>query len=180
MTPFTNREMKEESNSGCAGCAVGGRRDFVQSAIRGVAAIVGLSAMGGSSAFAQYVSALPNAGGSADEKKYPLPATDGVLVDADNDLIVARVGNNAFAFSIACPHQSTAVKWLGDDHIFQCPKHKSKFTPTGELISGKAERNLDRLPVKLDGTTLVVDTSREIRSDKDLEGWKAALVIIPA
>lgn len=172
--------MNDQSANSCAGCAINGRRDFVQNALRSVAAIVGLGAVSGTSAFAQYIAALPNTSGRPDEKKYPLPTADGVQIDADNDLIVARVGSNAFAFSIACPHQSTAVKWLESDHIFQCPKHKSKFTPTGELISGKAERNLDRLPVKLDGTTLIVDTSREIRSDKDLEGWNGAVARIPA
>lgn len=172
--------MNKESTSGCGSCALNGRREFVQNALRGVAALVGLSVVSGSSAFAQYITALPARGGNADEKKYPLPAADGVQFDADNDLIIARANNSAFAFSVACPHQSTAIKWLDDEHIFQCPKHKSRFTPTGELISGKAERNLDRLPIKLDGTTLIVDTSREIRSDKDLEGWTAAAVHIPA
>lgn len=171
--------MTEPSIKRCAGCALGGRRQFVQDALKAVAAAVGLSAMSGSSGFAQQIAALPNRGGHPDEKKYPLPTADGVQIDADNDLIVARVGSDAFAFSIACPHQSTAVKWLEADHIFQCPKHKSKFKPNGELISGKAERNLDRLPVKLDGTTLIVDTSREIRSDKDLDGWNGAVAHIP-
>lgn len=170
--------MNQESNTGCAACALNNRREFVQKTLQGVAALLGLSAVNGSSAFAQYITALP-ASGCLDEKKYPLPTADGVQIDADNDLIIARAAGSAFAFSIACPHQSTAVKWLDAEHIFQCPKHKSKFTPTGELISGKAERNLDRLPIKLDGTTLIVDTSREIRSDKDLEGWTAAAVRIP-
>lgn len=172
--------MNQDSNSGYTGCVLNDRREFVQKALQGVAALIGLSAVSGTSSFAQYVTAIPVAPGDLDEKKYPLPAADGVQIDAENDLIIARAGGSAFAFSIACPHQSTAVKWLDAEHIFQCPKHKSKFTPTGELISGKAERNLDRLPIKLDGTTLLVDTSREIRSDKDLEGWTAAAVRIPA
>ena len=38
-------------------------------------------------------------------------------------------------------------------------------------MSGRATRNMDRLAVRLDGTTLVVDVNRMLQSDKDPAGW---------
>ena len=162
------------------------RREFVQSAVRGVAALLGLSVLNGTPSFAQPIVALSTTEISSGvdlpvrvEARYPIPAADGVSIDTKNDVIIARVGDSAYAFALACPHQNTALRWLKKDNRFQCPKHQSKYKPTGEFITGRATRNMDRLPIKLDGTSLVVDTSQEIRSDSDAGRWAAAVVKIP-
>jgi Rieske Fe-S protein len=159
---------------------VNNRRAFVQEAVLGVAALLGLSAIPGADAVAQIV-ALPAPENAAPaEARYPIPAADGVQIDSKNDVIIARVADSAFAFSLACPHQNTTLRWNAKDRRFQCPKHQSRYQPNGEFISGRATRNMDRLPIKLEGTTLVVDTSQEIRSDQDAARWAAAVVKIPA
>ena len=79
-----------------------------------------------------------------------------------------------------CTSSPTALRWLKKDNRFQCPKHQSKYKPTGEFITGRATRNMDRLSIKLDGTSLVVDTSQEIRSDAYATKWAAAVVKLPA
>ena len=173
--------------SSCAGCAINERREFVQNAVRGVAALLGLSVLNSTPSFAQQIVALstteiPPGTDSPGrmEARYPIPAVDGVSIDTKNDVIIARVGDSAYAFALACPHQNTALRWLKKDNRFQCPKHQSKYKPTGEFITGRATRNMDRLSIKLDGTSLVVDTSQEIRSDTDASKWAAAVVKIPA
>jgi len=159
-------------------CANQERRAFVQSAVGAVGALLGLSLLVSQEGAAQIVAlAAPPRGGRGDTR-YPVPAADGVNIDKENDVIIARAGDNAYAFSLACPHQSTALRWYEGDHRFECPKHKSRFSPVGELIEGKARRNMDRLPIRLEGTELVVDTSREIRSDEDPEKWATAVASV--
>ncbi|MGV3709619.1 MAG: ubiquinol-cytochrome c reductase iron-sulfur subunit [Gemmatimonas sp.] len=175
-----------ETNSGsnaCAGCEVGDRRAFVQTALSGIAAWIGLTVADAQPLIAQTMFAAGttvDASGAVVEARYPIPATDGVSIDTRNDVIIARVVDSAYAFALACPHQNTALRWIKKDNRFQCPKHQSRYKPSGEFISGRATRNMDRLPIKLDGVMLVVDTSREIRSDENAAGWSAAVVKIPA
>lgn len=189
-TLVVNRKPAVEAPSSvakmaCTGCAISERREFLQTAVRGVGALLGLSALHSDSGFAQIIMPVAEdesgsgAVGSTNlETRYPIPAADGVSIDSKNDVIIARVGDSAYAFALACPHQNTALRWLKKDNRFQCPKHQSKYKPSGEFISGRATRNMDRLPIRLEGTTLVVDTSREIKSDADAAQWAAAVVKI--
>ncbi|HMB79977.1 MAG TPA: hypothetical protein VKI43_07920, partial [Vicinamibacterales bacterium] len=61
---------------------------------------------------------------------------------------------------------------------FQCPKHESKYQPNGTFMNGRATRNMDRLPIRLDGATLVVNVAAMFQSDKDPAGWASATVTI--
>jgi nitrite reductase/ring-hydroxylating ferredoxin subunit len=107
---------------------------------------------------------------------YPVPAADSVSIDHDNQDIVVRWLNVAYAFNLACPHQNTALEWDEADHRFQCPKHHSKYQPDGSFISGRATRAMDRLGIRLQGATLVVDLDAFYRQDKNPDQWKAAFV----
>jgi len=64
------------------------------------------------------------------------------------------------------------------DHRFQCTKHDSRYQPDGEHISGRATRNMDRLPIRRDGAELVVNLDHVIRSDQDPAGWMAAAIAL--
>jgi len=107
---------------------------------------------------------------------YPIPAADGATIDPHNEIIIVRYQGSVYAFDLSCPHQHTALKWLPEDNRFQCPKHKSKYEPTGKFISGRATRNMDRHPVKLEAGKLVVDVDSLIQSDKDPAGWESASI----
>jgi Rieske Fe-S protein len=110
-------------------------------------------------------------------RRYPIPSGDGVSVDRSAQVMIARVQNEVIALSLVCPHQNAAVKWLEEDHRFQCTRHSSRYQPDGTFVSGRATRNLDRFPVKKDGTSLLVDVTRVYQSDKDANGWRAAIVV---
>ena len=103
------------------------RRDFVRQALA-----AGLS-----------VTFVPGLGPRSD-KAYPLPAADGVVIDKAESVIIARFESKAFAFSLACPHQNTALRWIAGKNRFQCPKHESKYQPDGTFIDGRATRSMDR------------------------------------
>jgi len=116
--------------------------------------------------------------GAGSERRYPIPATDGVTIDRTNQVIVVRYQQHLYAFNLACPHENTALKWLPKDGRFQCPKHESRYQPNGAFIDGRATRHMDRLGVRIDDNMLIVDLSKFYRSDKDPAGWAAANVAL--
>ena len=118
--------------------------------------------------------------GDDKERRYAIPATDGVNIDRSAQVILVRYANNLYAMALACPHENAAVKWLAKDRRFQCTKHDSKYTPEGTYTSGHATRNLDRFPIRLEGTSVVVTIDRVYRSDQDAAGWNAARVQTPS
>jgi Rieske Fe-S protein len=156
-------------------CTCGGmdRRSFLRD-VTGLAAGM-LVALGATARDAQAARVDEARGEQAgDTLRYPIPASDGVTIDHDNDVIIARYQNRIYAFSLACPHQNTALHWLGDQGRFQCPRHHSKYQPDGEFISGRATRNMDRFAVSNSGNQLVVDVNRLYRSDEQPAQWQSA------
>ena len=127
--------------------------------------------------------ALPIAFGSSvsaagHEYQYAIPAADGVTIDRKAQIIVVRYQQHLYAFNLACPHENTALKWLPKDGRFQCPKHESRYQPSGQFIDGRATRNMDRLGVRVETDMLVVDVKKFYKSDKDPAGWAAATVAL--
>lgn len=112
------------------------------------------------------------------EHRYPIPAADGVSIDADQQVILVRWEGKMYAFNLACPHQNTALRWQADQQRFQCPKHKSRYQPDGEFISGRATRGMDRLGIRRDGDAVVVDLDRMFKEDEDRAGWEGAVVTL--
>ena len=108
------------------------------------------------------------------EKRYPLPAGDSVNIDRGESLILVRKGALIYAFSLACPHEQAAVKWVENAGRFQCTKHDSRYDPTGLHTAGRATRNLDRFPIRREGKDVVVDTTKVWRSDLNPSEWNAA------
>jgi len=166
----------------CESCPLGEfleRREFLREAV-----VRALLAVGAMSVLSGRASALPVAfvrgvGGRAD-KAYPVPAADGVMIDKDESVIIARVDNRAYAFSLACPHQNTAIRWEAANHRFQCPKHKSRYTPDGKFIEGRATRGLDRFAMRRDGEQLQVNLDALYREDKNAVEWSTAFVDVVA
>ena len=158
-------------------CSETSRRAFLQ---HGACALVAAGALG----LAVDAAALPvtfaAAETVADERHYPLPAVDGVTIDRAAQVILVRVGRSVYAMALACPHQNAAVQWVDKDQRFQCTKHDSRYTPDGTYTSGRATRNLDRFPVRLEGGTVVVAVDRVYRSDQDQGAWRGAHADVPA
>jgi Rieske Fe-S protein len=172
--------MQHDEHSDCPDCplaeAASSRRDFLRDLVG--AAGVALVAAGLTPALAR---ALPVSFGSAlaasgGKRTYPIPALEGVTIDKDESVIIARAGNVIYAFSLACPHQNTALKWDQGQHRFQCPKHKSKYRPDGVYLEGRATRSMDRFPIVREGNNIVVDLDDMLREDKEKAAWEKALV----
>jgi Rieske Fe-S protein len=164
----------------CSNCPVAesGRRAYLRElgmAAAGVAVALGIAPSCASALPVNFVRALSSTGR---DRAYPIPAADGVQIDKDESVIIARAGNKVFAFSLACPHQNTALRWDGDNNRFQCPKHKSKYQPDGTFISGRATRGMDRFAVRRDGANLIVDLERLYEQDDNPAEWAAAVVTL--
>lgn len=115
---------------------------------------------------------------TSEEKSFPIPTTDGAQLDKDLDLILSRTEGKMFAFSLACPHQNTAIKWEADRHRFQCPKHHSIYTAAGVFVEGRATRGLDRFVVRKDGNSIVVNLDLLMQENEDGDKWKNAFVTV--
>ena len=141
-------------DSDCAGCPLDPeRRELLRAAAAALASLglLGFLPRDAGAAPLRAIRALAaSPRGRRDEKRYPMPAADGVSIDKDNGVIVARATGKVYAFSLACPHQNTALRWNADDKQFQCPKHKSRYRDDGKFIEGRATRSMDRLAVRRD------------------------------
>jgi nitrite reductase/ring-hydroxylating ferredoxin subunit len=157
------------------------RRAFLRAAGLALAS-VGLLSLGARGAEAMPIGTLVSLarrnGDRPDEKRYPVPTTDGVAIDRDNSVIVARAAGKVYAFSLACPHQNTALRWDGTDHQFMCPKHKSHYRADGTFIEGRATRDMDRLPIRHVGDALIVEVDKIYQQDDNLAEWTAAFVTV--
>jgi cytochrome b6-f complex iron-sulfur subunit len=107
---------------------------------------------------------------------YAVPKGEAVLVDSDNDVIIARSGRYAHAFSMRCPHKGAKLQWREEESKIFCPKHKARFDASGDHVSGRRSRNLDRYPIRIQDGALVVDTDTLYREDEQLDSWQKAFV----
>jgi nitrite reductase/ring-hydroxylating ferredoxin subunit len=160
----------------CEGCS--SRREFLgRLSLGAVAAALALEIGAGcADAFPVTFASgtqLPN-----NQRSYPIPSGDGATIDRTDEVIVARLHQEVFAFNLACPHEHTALRWRQEDMRFQCPRHGSKYQPDGTFISGRATRNMDRFAVQRSGDTVVVHLNRLYRSDQQAAQWSAAVVTV--
>jgi len=169
--------MTHEHHSVCRGCEMNhSRREFLIEATTLVATVLAGLGLAPRSAAAFPLALVRGTGGPSSEVSYPIPAADGAMIDKEHQVILARHQRAIYAFALSCPHQNTALRWLDDASGYQCPKHKSRYEPDGTFINGRATRNMDRLPIRSDGTHVLVDVDRAYESDKDPSGWAAAVV----
>ena len=173
----SNPDDSTPADHDCTGCALADRRTFLAQAaalIAGALISVGMTA---ERAAAMPIGILVGTRSPSDkEVTYPIPASDGATIDKDNDVILARYQGKVYAFGLACPHQNTALRWLAPEGRFQCPKHKSKYTPDGIFLSGRATRSMDRYGVRKNATAIVANIDALYRQDKDAAQWQSAFV----
>jgi menaquinol-cytochrome c reductase iron-sulfur subunit len=87
--------------------------------------------------------------------------TDGWKISnqKDNAWIIKNTDGTVVAFSPLCTHLGCAYQWQSEagqskEGAFVCPCHGSTFSRTGNVITGPANRPLDRYQVKHEGTRL--------------------------
>lgn len=88
-----------------------------------------------------------------------VPEGGGIVVDSPSGgkvVIVRTSGDTVKAFNAACTHQGTPVD-PPKDGILICSNHGSEFDAnTGELKKGPAKVGLKEVPVKVEGSNVVM------------------------
>ena len=168
----------DETSAPCDGCALLDRRHFLRDAgLIAAGALIALGATPGGALAApmEMISAL---GGAREDKSYAIPPKDGTQIDKDNGVIVTRWQGKVYVFSLACPHQNTAIRWYDKDNQFECPKHHSRYLADGVYVkdSGRATRGLDRFAVRKDGNNVVANLDKLYQEDEEEAAWKTAFV----
>jgi Rieske Fe-S protein len=167
-------------HTACDGCGLVARRDFLRDA--GLIAASVLVALGASPsrAAAASIELVSPVDDNREEKSYAIPPQDGTQIDKENGTMITRWQGKLCVFSLACPHQNTALRWHDKDTQFECPKHHSRFDAEGNYIkdSGRATRGLDRFAVRKDGNNVVANLDKLYQEDEDEAAWKAAFVTI--
>jgi Rieske Fe-S protein len=70
--------------------------------------------------------------------------------------LVARTSVDAFtAVTATCTHQSCTITGF-EDAEYVCPCHGSRFTTSGGVVNGPAQRALQQFATTFDGTVLTV------------------------
>lgn len=180
-----NREGDKDSIRGmaaaesCETCPLGGemaRRVFIRDAAMVLAGVFATLGIVSSEARGMPVRVATAFSKHEDERTYPIPNADGATIDKEESVIVVRWQGSVYVFSLACPHQNTALKWEQQEARFQCPKHHSKYRPDGSFIEGRATRGMDRFAIRREDDKVVVDLDKLYQQDTDLEAWKAAVI----
>jgi len=170
----------ETPDAGCTDCPVAtGRRAFLRDIGLTVAASLIASGLRPSAALAGFVTDIKPLRSRGALRNYAVPTTDTVMIDIDNDVIIARSQRVLYAFSLRCPHKGTRLEWRESESRIFCPKHKARFDIDGDHVSGRKSRNLDRYAIRLQGRELVVDTDTLYREDENPGGWRSAQIISP-
>jgi len=161
----------------CAGCDLGSdRREFLRKVAGIVAGVAGALEISPVRAAALSVGFASGRSARAEEVTYPIPGQDGVTIDKDREVILARYQQSVYAFSLSCPHQKTPLRWQEEDHRFRCLKHKSRFQPDGIFVDGRATRGMDRYGISRKGDNVVADLGKLYKEDENREGWLSAVV----
>jgi len=170
--------MSDRIDEPCTTCPLVHRRDFVRDTAVTVAAVFAGLGLAARSARAMSWRVAAPSWSRDEEHAYPISATDGAMIDKQNQVIVVRWEQKAYGFNLSCPHQNTALHWQPDDRQFQCPKHHSHYQPDGVFISGRATRGMDRFGVRRDGDTIVVNVDKYFRQDENAAEWSAAFLAL--
>ncbi len=92
-------------------------------------------------------------------------------------MILVRWQDAVYAFALSCPHQNTALNGM-----IASTRSSARSTipnsPHGDYIadSGRATRNMDRLAIRRDGASIVIDVDKLFQEDTDGPQWAAAVV----
>jgi nucleotide-binding universal stress UspA family protein/nitrite reductase/ring-hydroxylating ferredoxin subunit len=71
------------------------------------------------------------------------PDEGGIVKMADHKVAVYRdKKGNLTILSAKCTHQGCTVKWDASEHGWLCPCHGSRYSATGQVVAGPAERPL--------------------------------------
>lgn len=99
--------------------------------------------------------------------RFYLMAYDPSVDDSEGDTLYPQIFAKfkevgLIAMYQKCPHLGCRVPYCKSSGWFECPCHGSKYNSAGEWQAGPAPRGMWHMPLKLDGSTLSVDTGTQV------------------
>ncbi len=70
--------------------------------------------------------------------------------------LVMRTAEGVIALSLICTHLGCTVQWQEGKQQFYCPCHDGRFDRDGDVIAGPPPLPLERLPVKVVESKIIV------------------------
>jgi Rieske Fe-S protein len=105
---------------------------------------------------------LTSCGGSDPETRVPLeqvPIGRRVRVRHQGDAVeLLRSEEGIVARSLRCTHQKCEVFWNATENVYRCPCHPAQFDPEGRPLSGPVSEPLAMVPVRIEGSTVILGT----------------------
>ena len=179
MSQLAETRNASTTDDRCGECPIAtNRRRFLRDTGLAVVAALVASGLRPGIALAGLVSEIRPVRSKGDLRSYIIGDADAVMIDADNDVILARSRGKVYAFSLRCPHKGARLVWHEDESRIYCPKHKARFSAEGKHASGRRSRNLDRYALRREGREFIVDTGTLYREDTDRSAWNAAAVAV--
>ena len=71
-----------------------------------------------------------------------LPKSQGKLLTDRHVVVYRDEEGNLHAMSSVCPHRGCDVEWNGEERVWDCPCHGSRFTAEGAILRGPAMQPL--------------------------------------
>lgn len=84
--------------------------------------------------------------------------------------VVKLSDNEVVAYSPMCTHLGCAYHFEASKGEFICPCHTTNFAIDGRVLNGPAPRPLDRYPVKVQGSRLLIGTIEPAKAAGDKKG----------
>ena len=134
------------------------RKDFFSKVGFGAALLLVPSCIGG---LTSSCSSDGNASNGPSNVDFTVDTTTGSLANnggfmVQNGIIIARTLEGTFlAVSSACTHEGTSVNFSAPGNEFICPNHNAKFSSTGVVTRGPANRNLTQYQVEIISPALI-------------------------
>ena len=81
-----------------------------------------------------------------------------LITEKSTAWVVKLSDSEVVAYSPQCTHLGCAYRWEEEKNEFICPCHTTNFSIEGNVLGGPAPRPLDRFPVKMAGSRLLIGT----------------------
>jgi len=93
-----------------------------------------------------------------------------LITERSTAWVVKLSDKEVVAFAPQCTHLGCAYHFEESKGEFLCPCHTSNFSIEGAVLNGPAPRPLDRYPVKLEGSRLLIGTIEAAKTDAGKRG----------
>jgi cytochrome b6-f complex iron-sulfur subunit len=90
------------------------------------------------------------------KSEIPVGEAKDVALDATPAMIINRPGKGLIALSRVCTHLGCLVDYNKAQNRIICPCHGALFDLDGGVVSGPPPKSLPRLPLKVEGETIVL------------------------